>query len=535
MHSVAVSVSNNPLKLKAEVIQLRDVVQEKERALTEKSQRIEQLLDYILLLRKRQFGAKADRPHKDQISLFDEAELEQLLADLGLADDPDEAKPAAAKKASGEKKKPVRRALPANLKRIEKIIDLSESDKATMGDGWTFIGYDTSEQLAVIPRQHYVITYKRAKYAPDNDDIAGAGDGIRIAPRPEQMLPKSIAHSSVIADVVVRKFVDGLPLYRQQAIYRRDHIDLSRQTMSGWMIQLHERLSPLMATMKRLLYDGRVMHIDETRLQVLNEPGRDNSQLSYMWVYGGGPPEKPVVWYQYADSRGGEVPLEFLFPSGEALPACRMYLVTDGYSGYNALSKSPGILGHGACWAHVRRRFVEATHGRKNTAAAHQMVALIGKLYQIERTVRDKSAAERQAIRETQAAPVLDRIKLWLDGNVTRVLPKSPLGTAIAYTLKLWPELIIYLEDGHIEIDNNKAENAIRPFVVGRKGWLFSGSPRGAHASATLYTLVESAKANSLEPWAYLNYLFAKLPAAQSEQALIKLLPQNLKMKDLNG
>ena len=232
MHSVAVSVSNDPLKLKAEVIQLRDVVKEKEQllatkeqALSEKAQRIEQLLDYILLLRKRQFGAKADRPNKDQISLFDEAELEQLLADLGLAEDPDEAKPAAAKKASGEKKKPVRRALPANLKRIEKIIDLSDEEKATMGNGWTFIGYDTSEQLAVIPRQHYVITYKRAKYAPDNDDVAGAEDGIRIAPRAEQILPKSIAHSSVIADVVVRKFADEAPVIAHGGLFFITEVD----------------------------------------------------------------------------------------------------------------------------------------------------------------------------------------------------------------------------------------------------------------------------------------------------------------------
>jgi len=277
MHSAAVSVTNNSRKLKAEVLQLRVAVEEKEQvialneqALSEKSQRIEQLLDYILLLRKRQFGAKADRPNKDQISLFDEAELEQLLAELGLAADPDEGKPSPAKKASGEKKKPVRRALPANLKRIEKIIDLSDAEKAAMGDDWSFIGYDTSEQLAVIPRQHYVIAYKRAKYVAKHDEVPGAEDGIRIASRAEQILPKSMAHSSVIADAVVRKFVDGLPLYRQEVIYRRDHIDLSRQTMSGWMLQLHERLTPLMATMKRLLYDGRTMHIDETRLQVLN-------------------------------------------------------------------------------------------------------------------------------------------------------------------------------------------------------------------------------------------------------------------------
>ena len=519
MHSSVVSLCDDPIQLKAEVVQLRDVVKEneqtiaeKEQALTEKTQRIEQLLDYILLLRKRQFGASADRTNKDQVSLFDEAELEQLLAELDLPSDLDADKPATQKKAKDEKKKPVRRPLPANLDRIEKIIDLSDEEKVVMGDDWTFIGYDTSEQLAVIPRQHYVIAFKRAKYAPNHDAVAGAEQGLQIAPRPDQILPKSIAHSSVIADVVVRKFVDGLPFYRQEVIYNRDNIDLSRQTMSGWVIQLHERLAPLMMVMKRLLYQGRVIHIDETRLQVLNEPNRENTQLSYMWVYGGGPPDQPVIWYQYADTRSGDVPEEFLFPTEEVPPTGEMYLVTDGYEGYNALSKSPGILGHGACWAHVRRRFVEATHGRKNTAAAHQMVALIRKLYQVERTARNKTPQEREAIRQKKAAPILDKIKTWLDEKVTQVLPKSPLGAAITYTLNLWPRLTTYLEDGHIEIDNNKVENAIRPFVIGRKGWLFSGSPRGAHASATLYTLVESAKANKLEPWAYLNYLFEKLP-----------------------
>ena len=534
MNSTAHPLSNEPDQLKAEVTQLRGVVEEKERALHEKAQRIEQLLDYILLLRKRQFGASADRTNKHQASLFDEAELEQLLAELDLPSEQDETRPAPQKKAESERKKPVRRPLPAHFNRIEKIIDLRDEQKAAMGDEWTFIGYDTSEQLAVIPRQHYVIVYKRAKYVPKHDEVAGAEQGVRIAPRPHQILPKSIAHSSLIADVVVRKFVDGLPFYRQETIYAREGIDLSRQTMSSWVIGLHERLSPLMAVMKQFLYQGRVLHIDETRLQVLNEPGRENTQLSYMWVYGGGPPDKPVIWYQYAHSRSGEVPQAFLYPKEEDPPDGAMYLVTDGYEGYNGLSKSPGILGHGACWAHVRRRFVEATHGRKNTAAAHQMVALIHKLYQVERAARDKTPQERKALRQKQAAPMLDRIKMWLDQKAAKVLPKSPLGGAIAYTLNLWPRLTTYLEDGHIEIDNNTVENAIRPFVIGRKGWLFSGSPRGAHASATLYTLVESAKANNLEPWAYLNYLFKRLPAATSQQALLDLLPQNLKMEDLN-
>ena len=540
MNSAALLLPNDPDQLKAEVVQLRGVVKEKEQtiaekecALNEKKQRIEQLLDYIVLLRKRQFGASADRPNKDQFNLFDEAELEQLLADLDLPIDQDDTEPTSQEKTDKERRKPIRRPLPAHFNRVEKIIDLSDEEKAAMGDDWTFIGYDTSEQLAIIPRQHYVIEYKRAKYVPKNDEVAGAEQSVRIAPRPDQIIPKSIAHSSVIADVVTRKFVDGLPFYRQESINAREGIDLSRQTMSGWMIQLHERLSPLMAAMKRLLYQGRVIHIDETRLQVLNEPGRKNTQLSQMWVYGGGPPDKPVIWYQYADTRSGDVPVEFLYPPEADSRDRAMYLVTDGYDGYNALSKALGILGHAACWAHVRRRFVEATHGRKNTAAAYQMVALIRKLYQVERAARDMTPEERKGIRQVQAKPILEKIKEWLDQKVVQVLPKSPLGEAITYTLGLWPKLTTYLEDGHIEIDNNKAENAIRPFVIGRKAWLFSGSPRGAHASATLYTLVETAKANNLEPWAYLNYLFENLPAAKSEQALLALLPQNLKIEDL--
>ena len=190
-----------------------------------------------------------------------------------------------------------------------------------------------------------------------------------------------------------------------------------------------------------------------------------------------------MIWYHYADSRSGDVPEEFLYPNAEDPPDGAMYLVTDGYEGYNALSQPPRILGHGACWAHVRRCFVEATHGRKNTAAAHQMVALISKLYQIERAARDKPPQERAAIRRKKAAPILDKIKTWLDEKVTRVLTKSPLGGAIFYTLNLWPELTTYLEDGHIEIDNNKVENAIRPSVIGRKKTSCSRGVRGVSMS----------------------------------------------------
>jgi transposase len=513
-------------------------IAEHKAALGEREQHIQQLLDYITLLKRKRFGPSADRIPADQLKLFDEAELESLIAELeeGLEEPtaPESKAPAAEK----PKAKPVRKPLPEHLPRVERIIDLPETDKQAMGSDWTFIGYDESEQLAVIPRQPYVIRVKRAKYVPVNEEVSGAEQGVVIAPRAAQILPKAIGHSSLIADVVVGKFVDALPLYRQEKIFAREGIDISRQTMAGWMIQLDEKLSPLMAAMKALFYQGRVIHIDETRLQVLQEPGREATQQSFMWVYRGGPPDRPVIWFQYAETRSGEVPREFLFPGGVAPvagsdPPPGVYILTDGYSGYNALARESSITGHAACWAHVRRKYVEAAQGRKNTAAAHQMVALIGKLYAIERELRDSSPAGRKAARNGRSKPILDKIKAWLDAKAATVLPKGLLGKAIAYTLGLWPQLTAFLDDGHIPIDNNLAENAIRPFVVGRKNFLFSGSPAGAHASATLYSLIETAKANGLEPRSYLTFLFERLPTARTPEELDALLPQNLTTNDL--
>ena len=520
-----------------EVVWLREIVAKKEAELVKKDQQIEQLLDAIQLLRQKRFGRSTDQVNKDQLNLFDEAELETLLEALEKQVEFPEKEQAddAVSQPLPAKKQPIRRPLPENLQRVERTIDLSNDEKQEMGEDWVLIGYDRSEQLAVIPRQHYVIVNKRAKYAAINDTVAGAEQGIIMAARPAQILPKSIAHSSVIADVVTAKFVDGLPFYRQEKTYARDGIDLSRQTMSGWIIQLQEKLSPILRLMKQILYEGTVLHVDETHLQVLNEPGRENTQQSYMWVYKGGPAGKPVILYQYADSRRAQVPVDFLYPDSTMLPDHSITLMTDGYSGYHALSKKPGIQRHAACWAHARRKFVEASQGRKNTAATHQMVALIGKLYQIERDIKELSTEERKIVRQEKAKPILDKIKTWLDDKEGKVLPKSLLGKAIHYTLGLWPKLIVYLEDGAIPIDNNPAENAIRPFVIGRKGWLFSGSPAGAHASATLYSLIETAKANNLEPNAYLNHLFEQLPLAKSKQDLVKLLPYHLKTSDLGS
>ena len=508
-------------------------LEEKDQQLQQKDQEIEQLLTLVQLLRQKRFGRSSEAFNPDQLNIFDETQLDALLKPDEEAETEQEPEASAGPSAATSKNTPKRRPLPASYKRIEKIIDLSDKEKIAMGSDWVFIGYDTAEQLSVTPRQHYVLVTKRAKYAPVNDTVKGAEQGIRTAPRPDQIIPKSIAHSSVIADAIANKFIDGLPFYRQAKRYQSEGVDLSRQTMSGWTVQLATPLTPLMKLLKQFLYKGPVLHLDETRFQVLGETNRENTQKSYMYVYKGGPPDKPVVWYNYEDNKSSQVPLDFLFPEGEIVPeSTAMVLVTDDYAGFNALAMHPGIIGHAACWAHTRRKYHEASQGRKKHASAFQMLGLIGKLYQIERQIKDASAQQKQRIRQQQAKPILDKIRHWLDKQIPRVVPGTDLGKAIRYTDRLWDKLSLYITDGNIPIDNNPAENAIRPFVVGRKNWLHAGSPRGAKASAMIYTLIETAKANKQEPRQYLAQLFERLPKAKTEADLKELLPQNFKMSD---
>jgi transposase len=535
MEMAAHSLPSDPLQWQAEVIRLRNdlVAMEQQHAqvLADRDQQIKHLLEKIMLLTRQRFGPSSDRISPDQLGLFNEAELEADIAALELQVAPLVEPPAPTPEAAPPtpKAKPVRKPLPEHLPRVERIIDLAPEDKQALGEDFGLIGYDSSEQLAIIPRQPYVIRTLRAKYAPRHPERAAGAEGVIIAPRAPQILPKSLAHSSLLADIVVAKYADALPLYRQEQIFARDGVELSRQTMSGWMVALEAPLKPLMAAMKALLGEDPVLHVDETRVQVLAEPGREATQQSFMWVYRGGSPERPVILFDYSETRSAAAPRAFL----QGLSLEKVYLLTDGYGVYSPLALELGLLGNPACWAHVRRKFVEAAAGRSHTAAAHQMVGLIGKLYAVERRLKDLSPAQRQHERGVQSRPILDAIKTWLDDKAPRVPPQSLLGKAIAYTLNLWPQLTIFLQDGHIPIDNNPAENAIRPFVVGRKNWLFSFSPSGARASATLYSLIESAKANGLEPRAYLAFIFERLPVTKTPEDIAALLPQNLSAEDI--
>jgi len=260
--------------------------------------------------------------------------------------------------------------------------------------------------------------------------------------------------------------------------------------------------------------------MDETPVQVLKEPGKPAQSTSYMWVMKGGPPQQPVLLYHYAPTRAQSVPEQLL-------KAYAGYLQTDGYAGYHAVLGNEAIIGLG-CWAHVRRKFMDAKKalpksGLNKGNRVHQGLAFISQLYQLERAIQELGPEEKQQRRHADAIVILERFKTWLTKQ--SVPPKTLLGKAIGYALREWPRLLVYTTDGRLNVDNNLVENAIRPFAIGRKAWLFSDSQAGARASANLYGLIETAKANGINDYAYLKYLFTQLPTATTDEALQALLP----------
>ena len=413
-----------------------------------------------------------------------------------------------------QKRKPRRAKLPDSLPRTVHEHTLDDPHCACGGE-LTVIGAETSEQLDVIPATVTVIEHRRLKYACRCCDAAP-----KVAPMPAQAIPKSLASPGYLAFVATSKYADGLPLYRLATLMARIGIDLPRHTMAGHMVKAGELLTPLINLMRDHLIGYDLLQMDETPVQVLKEPGKAAQSKSYMWVMRGGPPGKPAVLYHYAPTRSGAVPLTLL-------EGYSGYLQSDDYAGYNAVLRRDDIRGVG-CWAHARRRFHDALKAlpkAQQSRGNRTQMALnwITKLYAIERRIKDASAEERHHIRQQESRPILEAFKIWLDKQ--SVPPQTLLGKAISYVRTDWCRLTTFLDDGRIPIDNNAIENAIRPFAVGRKNWLFANSQAGATASANLYSLIETAKANGLNEYAYLRYLFTKLPQANTVADVEALLP----------
>jgi transposase len=384
------------------------------------------------------------------------------------------------------------------------------------------MGADVRTEIKIVPATLTVVRHVRPKYTCRHCQNQAFKTPVLSAPMPTPAFPNSLASPSAVAHIMVQKFVEGSPLYRQEQSFARLGFSLSRQTMANWMLVGADWLKTLYTQMKGHLLKRDIAHADETTLQVLKEEDRVAQSTSYMWLYRSGRDGPPIVLFEYQPTRAATHPSTFL-------KGFRGYLHVDGYVGYEGLT---GVTLVG-CWAHARRKFMEALHvlptaqRNKGGTAAHKGLDFCNQLFAIERDLHEVTPEERRAGRDRRSRAVLSLFRAWLDEISVQALPKSKLGEAITYCLNQWRKLNAFLLDGRLELDNNRAERAIKPFVIGRKNWLFANTPGGARSSATIYSLVETAKENGLDPFPYLTYLFEQLPNINTKdpKAIELLLP----------
>ena len=401
------------------------------------------------------------------------------------------------------RKKCGRKPIDPDIPRVEEVIDIAESEKiCACGKEMSKIGEESSEKVEIIPQSIYVVKTIRPKYACRNcegteeEDKSDLRSGtVRIAPVPACIIPRSITTPSLLSYVMIQKYQDHLPFYRQEVQFQRIGIEISRQDMSNWQRQVFEKLLPLFSLMKETIKEGSVIQMDETTVQVMGEEDRKDTQKSYMWLARGGPPGKTVVLYEYRQTRAA-------YHARDFLEGYKGYLQTDGYEGYDAALRELSVIQHVGCFAHARRKFFEASKSTNKPQSAEEGIKHIRKLYELESRLRKENLSEEDFLseRKKQAEPILAAFRIWLEKRANEVLPSALLGKAVAYALKQWDKLVAYLQSPYLTPDNNACENAIRPFVLGRKNWLFNKSPEGAESSCGIYSLIETAKQNGIEP-----------------------------------
>ncbi|MFM9969162.1 MAG: IS66 family transposase [Burkholderiales bacterium] len=465
---------------------------------------------------RRLFAAKSEARGTEQKDLFFN-EAEQLAPLEPKEQEPVTDKinvPAHSRAKRG--RKPLDPALPREVIRHE----LTEAERTCPHDGATLqeIGVEASEQLDIIPAQIRVIRHERVKYACPCCD-----KGMRTSAAPQRLIPKGLFTENALAWVITAKYQDGLPLYRQGALLGRLGGDISRNTVAGSVVRVGQAVQPMINLFRDQLLDADLIHGDETELQVLKEPGRTAQQKSYLWAQmsGSGP---PIHLFTYAPSRSAETARRLYDGARKGVA-----LLTDGYEVYANVAQTYALT-HLGCWAHARRKFVEALDALPKAARtadqpAAQFVATIGELYAIEARAKNMSAIQRLAFRQEHSRALIDKLHTMLLAHRHSVMPGSLLGKALSYLQNQWPGLVRFLDNGTYPIDNNPCENAIRPFVIGRRNWLFADTVAGATASANLYSLIETAKANGIEPYRYLCKLFAELPKATCLADYEALLP----------
>ncbi len=492
-----------------------DIIGKKSQVIQSQKARIALLEEQLKLQKIKQFGRSSEQ-QPNQLGIFNEAEA---LEDQ--APEP-EAEPVK------EKKKPTgRKGLNPDIPRVQQHIALSDSEKEGAID--TFF-VKVKEELDIIPAQVQVVEILQEKAVFLNEQEERQ---IVSAELPKHPLPKAVASTNTLAYVITAKYQDALPLYRLENILKRYGGSVTRTTLANWLIRLSASLMPLINLIREHQWQGEFIQADETRLQVLKEPGRSATSDKWIWLTRGGPPDQPSVLFEYDPSRSGAVPLRLLegFEGG--------YLQTDGYAGYHAVVDQQKLT-HVGCWDHARRKFDEAEkaaskHKKKNKgkalapSKARVGLSIINKLYLVERKIKDLTVDDKYRTRQAESIPILNELKVWLEKNQSKVVKDTLTWKAISYTLNQWHKLIRYCDHGEIPISNILAENAIRPLCIGRRNWLFSDTPKGAKASALYYSLIETAKANDLEPYEYFKAILKQLPYAETVEELEALLPWNIK------
>jgi transposase len=483
---------------------------------------------------KRQlFDAKSEASAAHQKDLFfNEAEVEGAQAQPAAAETEGEKIEVPAHQRAKRGRKPLDPALPREVLRHE----LPEGERVCPHDGAALreIGVEVSEQLDIVPQQVRVIRHERVKYACPCCD-----GGLRLATKPPQVIPKGLLSEAALAWVITSKYLDGLPLYRQAALLGRfGGTELSRNTLAAGVVRVGQATQPVINLLRDALLDSFIVHGDETEVQVLKEPGRKAQAKSYMWVQmteasgadGTGP---PIRLFGYSPSRSTQAArtlYEGMRPGGA--------LMSDGYEPYAAIAEQHRLV-HLGCWAHCRRYFHEALQALpKDKRGPEQLPArfieLIGQLYKVEADAR-RDELDAQALQQRRAQyskPVLEQIEALALQHLHGVLPGSLLGKALHYVTAQWPKLVRYVEDGRYPIDNNACENAIRPFVVGRRNWLFADTVAGANASANLYSLLQTCVANGIDGFRYLSALLVALPRAKTVEDYEALMPWRLAAED---
>lgn len=490
-----------------QVIQAHDqALQQRDQTIQQRDLKIGQLTHEVALLRRHKYGQRSEHLNVLQISLLDEVtdadiagietELEQLQA------------PAAT---SAEKRQPKRSPLPPELPRTE-IHHEPDNTQCTCGCQLKRIGEEVSEKLDYMPGVFTVERHIRGKWVCDQCET------LIQAPMPAQIIDKGIPTSGLLAQVLIAKYADHLPLYRQEQIFTRAGVALPRSTLAEWIGVCGVQLQPLVDALRDTLLKEAVLHADETPVPMLS-PGKKKTHKAYIWAYASTPfSDLNAVIYHFAPGRSGQHARDMLGEwSGK--------LVCDDYSGYKA-SFTKGVIEIG-CMAHARRKFVELEISGKSQIAG-QAVEQIRQLYEIEREAAALSSEARQRIRQSRSKPILDGLHQWMQAQRTKVPNGVETAKALDYSLKRWAALTRYLDDGSVPIDNNQVENLIRPWALGRKNWLFAGSLRSGRRAAAIMSLIQSAKLNGHEPYAYLKDVLTRLPTHKAS-AIDELLPHNWK------